>query len=198
MTSRHALVLACLLAAACGGGAGAGGGGEAARGDAGDRGAALGPFGPPLGGLARVVRSAVLTTSGAVSGEFRGSPDDEATGLRGQCDPKMWANFGIDLPPGEYDRLQVTLTSREAIATGAKGTFPLDHLVVEFTTKEMDSLRFRGRGVLELTTHDATPGKRRMVGTMSGKGLEGREAAEGRTLDATLAFDMDFSCGVSR
>jgi hypothetical protein len=138
----------------------------------------------------------VLKTSGSVAGEFRGAKGDEETGLRGQCNPKMWANFGIDLPPGEYARLQVTLTSRDAIATGATGRFRLDQLLVEFTTKDWKSQRFRGRGVLELTTHDAAPGKRRMVGTMSGQGLEGRDAVAGRTLDATLAFDMDFSCGV--
>jgi hypothetical protein len=191
MARRGIAVWALLVAASCSGGADA----KAPRG--GDSaGAEVGPFGPPLGGLARVVRSAELKTSGAVAGEFRGSKGDDETGLRGQCNPKMWANFGIDLPPGEYARLQVTLTSRDAIASGATGRFRLDQLVVEFTTKEWKSQRFRGRGVLELTTHDAAPGKRRMVGTMSGQGLEGRDAVAGRKLDATLAFDMDFSCGV--
>ena len=191
MTNRGIAVWAMLVLAGCGGGS------EAKASRSGDSApvAEVGPFGPPLGGLARVVRSAVLQTSGAVAGEFRGSKGDDETGLRGQCNPKMWANFGIDLPPGEFERLQVTLTTRDAIATGATGKLPLDQLVVEFTTKDWDRRRFRGRGVLELTTHDAAPGKRRMVGTMSGKGLKGGEAA-GRTLDATLAFDMDFSCGV--
>ncbi len=190
--TRGIAVWALLVTAACGGGgdARASGGGDSAAG------AEVGPFGPPLGGLARVVRSAVLKTSGAVAGEFRGSKSDDETGLRGQCNPKMWANFGIDLPPGEYARLQVTLTTRDAIASGATGRFPLDQLLVEFTTKDWKSQRFRGRGVLELTTHAAAPGKRRMVGTMSGQGLEGRDAVAGRKLDATLAFDMDFSCGV--
>jgi hypothetical protein len=191
MTRRWIAALVLLVFAGCGGGGEA----KASRGGS-AAGADVGPFGPPLGGLARVVSSAVLHTSGAVAGEFRGSKADDETGLRGQCNPKMWANFGIDLPPGEYARLQVTLTSRDAIASGATGRFPLDHLVVEFTTKDWKSQRYRGRGVLELTTHEAAPGKRRMLGTMSGKGLEGREAAEGRALDATLAFDMDFSCGV--
>lgn len=190
MTLRHAVCIVLLLTAACGG-----------RGDAntsrrsGDS-PELGAFGPPLGVLAPVVRSATLTTSGAIAGRFSGSSSDEHTGLRGQCNPGMWANFGIDLPPGDYERLQVTLTSRDAIPTGATGEFRLDSLVVEFTTKSYESLTFRGRGTLTLATHDADRGGRRMVGMMSGAKLEGNEAAAGQALDATLDFDMDFSCGV--
>lgn len=194
MLQRFLVLVAVLLVAACGGRSDDGGTPRSG----GSPGAELGPFGPALGGVARVVRSATLETSGAITREVHGSSrDDEVTGLRGQCNPEMWANFGIDLPPGDYYRLQVTLTSRDEIPTGATGEFPLDSLVVEFTTKDIDSLQFNGKGTLKLTTHDATPGHRHMVGTMSGQGLEGRQDAEGQTLDATLDFDMDFSCGVS-
>lgn len=188
------VLAACLGAAACGGS-----GSDAASDEASPAtGAAeLGPFGPNLGVVADVVRSATLTTSGAVTTTITGTSADDDTGLRGQCNPSMWANFGIDLPPGHYYRVQVTLTSKDAIPTGATGEFPLDRLDVEFTTEDIDSLQFVGPGTLTLTTHDATPGQRHMVGTMSGTGLEGRQEAEGQTLDATLAFDMDFSCGVA-
>lgn len=192
MLQRSVVLGAVLLVAACGGRSDD----TASRRSGDSPEAELGPFGPALGGVARVVRSATLKTSGAITGEFQGSSGDEVTGLRGQCNPEMWANFGIDLPPGDYYRLQATLTSRDEIPTGATGEFPLDSLVVEFTTKDIDTLQFKGRGTLKLTTHDATPGQRHMVGTMSGKGLEGRQAAEGQTLDATLDFDMSFSCGV--
>jgi hypothetical protein len=192
MSLRPVVFIALVLAAACGGP----GKTDASRGSADSPGVEVGPFGPPLGAVAPVVRSATLTTSGAIAGEYRGSSGDEVTGLRGTCNPEMWANFGIDLPPGDYYRLQVTLTSKDEIPTGATGEFKLDRLDVEFTTEDMESLYFRGPGVLKLTTHDAAPGRRRMVGTMSGQGLEGREDAEGQNLDATLAFDMDFSCGV--
>lgn len=192
MTHRYVVLLAVLLAGACGGRSDGG----SDSGSAGSQAAEVGPFGPPLGVLAPVVREATLQTSGAVTGTFSGKSGDDVTGLRGQCKPTMWANFGIDLPPGDYYRLQATLTSRDEIKTGATGEFPLDSLVIEFTTQDMDTLQFKGRGVLKLTTHDATPGHRRMVGTMSGKGLEGRQEAEGKKLDATVTFDMDFSCGL--
>jgi hypothetical protein len=45
-------------------------------------------------------------------------------------------------------------------------------------------------------THDATPGKRRMTGTIVGTKLGGLEKFNGKFIDVTASFDMDFSCGV--
>lgn len=55
---------------------------------------------------------------------------------------------------------------------------------------------FKGPGTLTLTVHDALRGKRRMTGTIEGKGLKGRNSDAGKTLNAKVNFDMDFSCGV--
>jgi len=40
------------------------------------------------------------------------------------------------------------------------------------------------------------PGKRRMTGTIVGTKLEGLEKLNGKFIDVTASFDMDFSCGV--
>jgi hypothetical protein len=50
--------------------------------------------------------------------------------------------------------------------------------------------------MLKLTVHDASPGKRRMTGTIVGTKLEGEDELSGKFIDVTASFDMDFSCGV--
>jgi hypothetical protein len=56
--------------------------------------------------------------------------------------------------------------------------------------------KFGEKGMLKLTVHDASPGKRRMTGTIVGTKLEGEDELSGKFIDVTASFDMDFSCGV--
>ncbi|MCG6860024.1 MAG: hypothetical protein LJE70_01860 [Chromatiaceae bacterium] len=162
--------------------------------------AALGPYGPPLGVRARVVRSVEVKTDGAVSGTFSGSREQDVTGLQGLCNPDTFANFMLAMPGGkDYDEVWVTNMSKRAIGTGETGEFPLDYIEVTFrrTSGEFIQREFRGPGTLTLTTHDADPAHRRMIGTMAATGLRGRDDSDAdKTLDVSMSFDMDSSCGV--
>jgi hypothetical protein len=161
----------------------------------------LGPYGPPLGALARVVRSVKVETSGEVSGAFSGFQADGDTGLMGLCNPNTFANFMLAMPGGEvYDEVWVTNYSKGAIGTGETGEFKLSYVEVTFrktTANDFLQREFRGPGTITLTIHDADPNNRRMVGTMEGIGLEGRGDDEGKKLDLKASFDMDSSCGIS-
>ncbi len=182
-----------LLVASCGGNDG--GSSEAAPEEM-----KLGPYGPALGVRARVVRSVTVETSGDVSGSFSGSKADEDTGLMGLCNPETFANFMLTMPGGDaYDEVWVTNQSKGAIGMGEIGTFKLSYVEVTFRkTSANDFVQrdFRGPGTLTLTTHNADPADRRMVGTMEGAGLEGRGEDEGKKLDLKVSFDMDSSCGI--
>lgn len=160
----------------------------------------LGPFGPPLGATARVVRSVTVETSGAVTGTFKGSLKDENTGLMGTCNPGMFANFMIRLGGGnQFDEVWVTIWSRGKVGSGETGMFKLSGFELTFrktTSTDFIQREFKGPGTLTLTAHDAARGKRRMTGTIEGKGLAGRDGEAGKTLNAKVSFDMDFSCGV--
>jgi hypothetical protein len=192
--SKAALVvLAVLAVGACGGGEATQA--SAARSDPGSQ-KTVGPIGPSLGEKAPVVESAALTTTGEVAIVARATSADGQTSLFGQCDPTRFANFGIEMKSDKYARIEVTLTSAKPIPTGATGETRLPVLDVTFTTPSYDQQVFRGPGTLTLTRHDASPGARRMVGTMSGQGLK-RSGGEG-TLDATFEFDLAFSCGVTQ
>ena len=160
---------------------------------------ALGPFGPPMGVRAHVVRSVQVQTRGEITGTFSGTRDQEQTGLQGLCNPATFANFMLAMPGGgDYDEVWVTNMSKHAVGTGETGEFPLDYIEVTFRTTSGDFVQrdFRGPGTLTLTTHDAEPGHRRMIGSMAGTGLQGRDDDAGKTLDVTVNFDMDSSCGV--
>jgi hypothetical protein len=160
----------------------------------------LGPYGPPMGMRARVVRSVRVTTSGAVAGTFTGSKADDVTGLMGLCDPNSFANFMLALPGGkQYDEVWVTNMSTRAVGTGATGTFRLDYIDLTFrkTTGAFVQREFRGPGTMTLTTHSAAPGNRRMIGTMEGTGLKGMGKDAGKTLNVKVSFDMNSSCGVT-
>jgi len=161
----------------------------------------LGPYGPALGVRAPVVRSVEAKTTGEVTGTFAGAKGDDVTGLLGLCNPKNFANFMLTMPGGkDYDEVWVTNMSKGAIGTGATGTFKLDYVEITFrkmTSNDFIQREFRGPGTLTLTTHDAAPEHRHMVGTMEGKGLKGRDDEEGKTLDLEVSFDMDSSCGVT-
>lgn len=160
----------------------------------------LGPFGPSLGATARVVRSVTVETSGAVTGTFKGSLKDENTGLMGTCNPGTFANFMIKLGGGnQFDEVWVTIWSKGKVGSGETGMFKLSSLELTFrktTRTDFIQREFKGPGTLTLTAHDATRGKRRMTGTIEGKGLRGRDGDEGKMLNAKVSFDMDFSCGV--
>ena len=162
----------------------------------------LGPYGPALGVRAPVVRSVEAKTMGEVTGTFIGSNGDDVTGLMGLCNPNKFANFMLAMPGGkDYDEVWVTNMSKGAIGTGATGTFKLDYVEVTFrkiTSNDFIQREFRGPGTLTLTTHDAAPGHRHMVGSMEGKGLEGKDGDEGKSLDLEVSFDMDSSCGVTQ
>jgi hypothetical protein len=60
----------------------------------------------------------------------------------------------------------------------------------------MKSLQFKGPGSFEIREHNASPDNRRMVGVIQANGLEGRQDAAGKTIDAQFDFDVNFSCGV--
>ncbi|MGE0043939.1 MAG: hypothetical protein AB7V01_22410 [Vicinamibacterales bacterium] len=173
-----------LFGAGCGGPAGA----------AGDEPQAVGDTGTALGG-ATVVTAATLETHGAIAGRF--VPDDVAdASLIGNCDPSMWANFGLSFAAGDWQRIDVALMTRDPIATGQTGEIPLDWMDVSFNDAAFDTHQFRGKGTLDIEVHDADKASRRMRGVVHATGLAGRDAAEGQSLDdASLAFDIAFSCG---
>lgn len=158
------------------------------------------PFGPPLGGKAYVVRSFAMKVTGGVKKEVAGKKGDGKTALVGQCQPTTWANFGIHVG-GAMDAEQagIAVITKGPIATGATGTFKLDKVYVDWFSirgQAIDSARYGGPGVLTLTTHEASPGRRRMAGTIRGTRLEGLDDAKGKSIDVEASFDMDFSCGV--
>ena len=163
------ILLVCLFLAACGND---GGKSTEATSDA----VELGPYGPPMGSRAHVVRMVKVETSGAVNGTFSGSKADGETGLEGLCNPNTFANFLLAMPGGKaYDQVWVTNMSKRAIGTGETGEFKLDYIEVTFrkTTGDFVQREFRGPGTMTLTTHNAEPGNRRMIGTMEGTGLQG-------------------------
>jgi len=155
----------------------------------------VGPYGPAFGAKADVVRSFTLTTTGAIAREITGKKGDGKTGLRGQCNPTMFANFGIER--GDFDqRADIYLITKGKIATGATGEFKLDTIWVSFYDDANGERKFGGPGTLTLTIHEASPGARRMKGTITGPKLEGLDTQKGKFIAVTASFDMDFSCGV--
>jgi hypothetical protein len=158
------------------------------------------PFGPALGQKADVVRSFRLRATGAVTKEVTGKKGDGKTGLVGQCNPASWANFGIQVGTSMgTEQASIAVVTQDKVGTGATGEFKLDKIYVDFLSIQgasIQSLRFAGRGVLTLATHDGSPGKRRMIGSIRGANLEGLDDAAGKRIDVEAAFDMDFSCGV--
>ena len=156
----------------------------------------LGPFGPPLGVKADVVRTFTMKTSGAVAKNVKGSKGDGETGLRGQCNPKMFANFSIEKGSMFGEQAEIAIVTVDPISTGATGNFKLSKIWVRFFDDANMERKFGGPGLLKLTVHQAAAGKRRMTGTISGSKLEGLGKQDGKKLDVTASFDMDFSCGV--
>jgi hypothetical protein len=156
----------------------------------------VGPYGPPLGVKADVVRSFTLKTSGAVTKEVNGRKGDGQTGLRGQCDPKTFANFGVEKGSLLGEQAEVAIVTRDPIATGATGEFRLDKVYVRFFDDANGERRFGGPGKLTLTVHEAAAGRRRLSGAITGAKLEGFDTQRGKRLDVTATFDLDFSCGV--
>ena len=160
----------------------------------------LPPFGPALGQKADVVRTFKLKATGAVTKEVTGKKGDGRTGLTGQCNPASWANFGIQVGSSmATEQASIAVVTKGNIGTGATGEFKLDKIYVDFVSIQgstIQSFRFAGPGVLTLTTHDGSPGKRRMIGSIRGSKLNGLDDAAGKLIDVEAAFDMDFSCGV--
>jgi hypothetical protein len=155
----------------------------------------VGPFGPPMAAKADVVRAFNMKVSGAMAAEVKGKKGDGKTGLVGQCNPAMFANFGI-LHGSLYEHEEITILSKDPIKTGMTGEIKLDKIWVRFSDLKNDERKFGGKGTLKLTAHDGAPGKRRMTGTIVGTKLEGLEKLNGKFIDVTASFDMDFSCGV--
>lgn len=161
----------------------------------------LPPFGPEFGERADVVRSFHMKTTGSVAREVTGKKGDGKTGLIGRCNPAMFANFGVH-QGGPMDSAQagIAVITKGKIATGATGKFDLSTVYVDYFIIEgsnISSYRFGGPGVMTITTHDATPGKRRMIGTIQAAKLEGLDQeAKGKTIAVEASFDMEFSCGV--
>src|SRR3989337_4188737 len=155
----------------------------------------VGPFGPSAGGKADVVKAFSMKVSGAVTAEVKGKKGDEKTVLVGQCKPTMFANFGI-LHGSSYDQAEITIMSEDPIKTGMTGDIQLDKIWVRFFDLKNDERKFGGKGILKLTVHDATLGKRRMTGTIVATKLGGLEKLKGKFIDVTASFGMDFSWGV--
>ena len=187
MTIRSMFCLLALVLPGCGGDGGG----------AGDRRAndGLTDTGTTLAGAAAVVRSAVLETEGAIRGRFVAA-DEESTVLRGNCKPDLWANFGIQFDHPDYVWIAVTLMSEYPIQPGQTGAIPLDWIDVSFFDRQMKSRFFKGKGRFEISRHDSAAGSRRMIGVLAGSELKGSQDAEGETLDAHFAFDLNFSCGI--
>jgi hypothetical protein len=156
----------------------------------------LGPYGPPFGAKADVVRSFTLKTTGYLPREVSGKKGDGKTGLRGQCNPKMFANFGIERGNVMEDRADIYVVTKGRIDTGATGEFKLDTIWVSFYDDAHGERKFGGPGTLTISTHQASPGSRRMVGTIRGERLEGFDSLQGKFIGAVATFDLDFSCGV--
>ena len=146
-----------------------------------------------------VVRSAVLETSGSVSGEFRAVDLADAK-LIGRCDADMWANFGISFSAEGWRKVGVTIMSEDEIEPGQVGPIALDWAVVSVTDDQWDSVDFRGPAAFEITLHDAAAP--RMSGTVRGKipgysGLAGGGKVESdRSIDFEFTFDINAACGV--
>lgn len=188
------VMLLCFVSFACGG-AGSNGGSSESSSDAESQ-EQLGPYGPPMGVNADVVRSVTLKLSGDMNAEFTGKKGDGSTGVMGLCNPETFANFSLQLPGAGYERVDAAIMSKGEIGTGETGEFRLDYLWVTLFDENMNSYDFKGPGTMTITRHDASPGNRRMVGTIQAKGLAGSNDAEGKTVDAEVQFDMDYSCGV--
>lgn len=155
----------------------------------------LGPFGPPMGVKAEVVRSFSMKTTGAAAADIQGKKGDGQTGLRGQCNPSMFANFSFE-KGSAYEGAEIAIVSKDPIKTGMTGEIKLDKIYVRFFDLKSDDRRFGGPGKMTLTVHDAGKGSRRMTGTITGTKLEGLEKLGGKFIDVTASFDADFSCGV--
>src|SRR3990172_7220863 len=109
----------------------------------------VGPFGPPLGVKADVVRAFTMKVSGAVTADVKGKKGDEKTGLVGQCKPTMFANFGI-LHGSSYDQAEISIVSEDPIKTGMTGDIQLDKIWVRFFDLKNDERKFGGKGILKL------------------------------------------------
>jgi len=164
----------------------------------------LGPYGPvTLGAKAHVVRSITVNASGDVSGEFSGTKGEEGTYLSGLCNPTSFANFMIALTGGDqWDEIWITNYSKGSINTAETGTFKLSWVEITFrkyADGDFTMRKFKGPGTITLTTHDADPDNRRMVGTMEGSGLEEltlKGENTGKKVDLQVSFDIDSSCGI--
>ena len=150
--------------------------------------------GTSMGG-ASIVRSAALNLSGDINARMT-APEDESTTLTGNCSPEMWANFGIQFNHPGYVWIAVTIMTKDPIQTEQTGPIRLEWVDVSFFSDDMKSLQFKGPGSFEIKEHNASPDNRRMVGVIQANGLEGRQDAEGKTIDAEFDFDVNFSCGV--
>lgn len=144
---------------------------------------------------AAVVRSATLILSGAINTTME-APRDETTTLVGNCSPDMWANFGIKFNPPGYVWVAVTIMTKDPIQPGQTGPVKLDWVDVTLFTEDMKSLQYKGPGSFEIKQHDAAVDNRRMIGVIQANGMEGKQDAEGQTLNATFDFDINFSCGI--
>ncbi|MDH3378047.1 MAG: hypothetical protein OEQ39_13965 [Gammaproteobacteria bacterium] len=144
------------------------------------------------------VRSALLKTDGFVSGEFR-PVDVSKAYLTGNCDPNMFANFGIVFASDTHRQVSVTFMTKDAIASGQVGPVELKWVWIDLTDDADEHTEFRGPGEFEITAHDAnTP---RMAGTLRGKipgfsgVFHGSEVLPNESIDVEFTFDLSAACG---
>ena len=147
------------------------------------------------------VRSAILKTSGSISGEF--SPTDKSNAkIVGRCDPDMFANFGVSFASDGWNSVGVSLMSDDEIKTGQTGSIELDWAYVSFTDDEHNSTEFRGPAEFVIASHDASPP--RMTGTLKGAlpGYGGllstpeTKVLPDQSIEFEFTFDINAACGV--
>ena len=147
------------------------------------------------------VRSAVLKTSGSVSGEYSAADASEAK-IIGRCDPGTFANFGVRFNPTEGWRMVgVTVMTKDEIKAGQTGPIQLDWAQVSFTDNERNATEFRGPAELVITSHDTKAP--RMSGSVKGRlkgygGMLSEPVPPDQFIDIDFAFDIDAACGASK
>jgi len=144
-----------------------------------------------------MVLSAVLKSSGDVSGEFR--PLDQSNAkLQGACNDASFANFGLIYEDKEWRKVSVTVMTKDGITSGQTGPIALDWALVSFMDSQYDATQFRGPAEFVITTHDADAP--RMAGTIKGTipgygGMLGPEVLADKSIDFEFTFEIAASCG---
>jgi len=146
-----------------------------------------------------IVRSATLTTSGEISGDFRPLDIAEAK-LQGACNDDAFANFGIIYETDDWRKVSVTIMTDDGIAADQLGPVKLDWALVSFTDSAYDATQFRGPAEFVITKHDK--GSPLLAGTVKGTlpaygGMLGSATLSEKPIDFEFTFEVAASCGAA-